>query len=128
MWEIKHNTGYNWSGIDSSITIVTLYKPIHNTSVTNGTSSLFVLIEGLMKTHSFINHNALCTYMSIKITLAILAIAAVSLTAMGSIDIVVTTAIAQNTTAGATDTSNMTTFEENMTGAGNTTSGGNWTK
>jgi len=80
------------------------------------------------QTHSFINHNYLRTYMSKKITLAILTIAALSLTAMGSIDIVVTTAIAQNTTAGATDTSNMTTFEENMTGAGNTTSGGNWTK
>ena len=53
--------------------------------------------------------------MSIKITLANLAIAALSLTAMGSIGIVVTTAIARNTTAGATDTSNMTTFEENMT-------------
>jgi hypothetical protein len=36
--------------------------------------------------------------------------------------------IAQNTTAGATDTSNITTFEENMTGARNTISGGNWTK
>jgi hypothetical protein len=81
-----------------------------------------------MKTHSFINHNALGTNMSIKITLAILAIAALSLTAMGSIGIVVSTALAQNMTAGATDTSNMTTFEENMTGAGNTTSGGNWTK
>jgi hypothetical protein len=32
------------------------------------------------------------------------------------------------THAGATDTSNMTTFEENKTGAGNTTSGGDWTK
>ena len=47
---------------------------------------------------------------------------------MGSIGIVIPTAIAQNTTTGATDTSNMTTFEENMTAAGNTTTGGNWTK
>jgi hypothetical protein len=37
---------------------------------------------------------------------------------------VTTPAIAQNTT----DTSNMTTFEENMTAVGNTTTGGNWTK
>ena len=43
---------------------------------------------------------------------------------MGSIGIVIPTAIAQNTT----DTSNMTTFEENMTAPGNTTTGGNWTK
>ena len=62
--------------------------------------------------------------MSIRTILAIVTIAAISLTTMGSIGIVIPTAIAQNTT----DTSNMTTFEENMTGAGNTTSGGNWTK
>jgi hypothetical protein len=78
--------------------------------------------------HSFINHNALCTPMSTRTILAIVTIAAISLTTMGSIGIVIPTAIAQNTTAGATDTSNMTTFEENMTAAGNTTTGGNWTK
>jgi hypothetical protein len=61
--------------------------------------------------------------MSIRTILAIVTIAAISLTTMGSIGIVIPTAIAQNTT----DTSNMTTFEENMTAAGNTT-GGNWTK
>jgi hypothetical protein len=32
------------------------------------------------------------------------------------------------THAGATDTSNMTSFEENITSAGNATSGVNWTK
>ena len=63
--------------------------------------------------------------MSIRTILAIVTIAAISLTTMGmSIGIVIPTAIAQNTT----DTSNMTTFEENMTAAGNTTTGGNWTK
>jgi hypothetical protein len=66
--------------------------------------------------------------MNTRTILAIVTIAAISLTTMGSIGIVVPTAIAQNTTAGATDTSNMTTFEENMTAAGNTTTGGNWTK
>jgi hypothetical protein len=62
--------------------------------------------------------------MSTRTILAIVTIAAISLTTMGSIGIVIPTAIAQNTT----DTSNMTTFEENMTAAGNTTTGGNWTK
>jgi len=36
----------------------------------------------------------------------------------------VNTATAQNATAGTPDTSNMTTFEENMTAAGNGTAGG----
>jgi hypothetical protein len=57
--------------------------------------------------------------MSTKITLAIIAIAATSLISMGTIGtMAVNTATAQNTTAGITDTSNMTTFEENMTAAG----------
>ena len=66
--------------------------------------------------------------MNTRTILAIVTIAAISLTTMGSIGIVIPTAIAQNTTAGATDTSNMTTFEEYMTAAGNKTTGGNWTK
>jgi hypothetical protein len=58
--------------------------------------------------------------MNTKTSLAILAIAAISLTAAGSIGTigVVSTAFAQNMTANATDTSNMTTFEENTTLAG----------
>jgi hypothetical protein len=58
--------------------------------------------------------------MNIKTTLAIIAIAAITLAGMASVGIIITTAVAQNMT-GAIDTSNMTTFEENMTGAGNTT-------
>ena len=57
--------------------------------------------------------------MSTKITLAIIASAATSLITMGTIgSITVNTATAQNATAGTTDTSNMTTFEENMTATG----------
>jgi hypothetical protein len=65
--------------------------------------------------------------MNTKTSLAILTIAAISLTAMegmGTIGVVSTT-FAQNMTANATDTSNMTTFEENTTAAGNDTSGAN---
>lgn len=52
--------------------------------------------------------------------MAILAIAAISLTVTANIDAIafVNTAVAQNMTANATDTSNMTTFEENTTSAG----------
>jgi uncharacterized membrane protein (Fun14 family) len=63
--------------------------------------------------------------MSTKIILAIIVIAITSMIAVltaGSIT--VNTATAQNATAGTTDTSNMTTFEENMTAAGNGTAGG----
>jgi hypothetical protein len=54
-----------------------------------------------------------------KTTMAILTIAAISLTVMANIDAIafVNTAVAQNMTANATDTSNMTTFEENTTAA-----------
>jgi hypothetical protein len=63
--------------------------------------------------------------MSTKTILTILAIAAISLTAMGSTIAVgvVSTAFAQNMTANATDTSNMTTFEENATASEIDTSG-----
>jgi hypothetical protein len=56
-------------------------------------------------------------------------LAAISLAAMGSIGTiaVVNTAIAQNTTPGAVDTSNMTTFEENATSTGNNTASGGMT-
>jgi hypothetical protein len=64
--------------------------------------------------------------------LAIIAIALTSVIAMGGTGIVtVNTVTAQNTTAGSTDTSNMTTFEENMTAAGVKPSTGgttNWIK
>lgn len=67
--------------------------------------------------------------MKIRTTFAVLVIAAISLTAMGSIGtfVVVNTASAQNTTAGAIDTSKMTTFEENATSAGNNTASGGMT-
>ena len=68
--------------------------------------------------------------MNTKIILAILAIAAISLTAVVSISSigVVSTAFAQNMTANATDTANVTTFEETMLNAtGNDTSGANVT-
>ena len=57
--------------------------------------------------------------MNTKTILTVLTIAAISLTAMGSVGAIaiVNTAIAQNMTANATDTSNMTTFEENTTAA-----------
>jgi hypothetical protein len=63
--------------------------------------------------------------MNTKTILAVLIIAAISLTAMGSIGaiVIVNTANAQNMTANATDTSNMTTFEENTTAAGSNPSG-----
>jgi hypothetical protein len=50
--------------------------------------------------------------MKTRPTFAVLAIAAMSLTAMGSIGsiVFVNTASAQNTAAGAVDTSNLTTF------------------
>ena len=51
--------------------------------------------------------------MKTRPTFAVLAIAAIALTALGSIGtivVVVNTASAQNTTAGAVDTSNVTTF------------------
>ena len=55
--------------------------------------------------------------MNTKTILTVLTIAAISLTAMGSVGaiVIVNTANAQNLTANATDTSNMTTFEENTT-------------
>jgi hypothetical protein len=66
--------------------------------------------------------------MKTKTTLTVLVIAAISLAAMGSIGTIAsyngdigTIASAQNTTAGAVDTSNMTTFEENATSAVNDT-------
>ena len=64
--------------------------------------------------------------MNTKIILAILAIATISLTAMVSISSigVVRTALAQNMTANASDTANMTTMEES---ARNATSGANVT-
>jgi hypothetical protein len=64
--------------------------------------------------------------MNTKIILAILAIATISLTAMVSISSigVVSTALAQNMTANASDTANMTTMEES---ARNATSGANVT-
>ena len=64
--------------------------------------------------------------MNTKTTLAVIVIASLSLAAMGSVGAiaVVNTATAQNMTANATDTSNMTTFEENTTLAG---SGGGMT-
>ena len=54
-----------------------------------------------------------------------LAIAAISLTAMGSIGTMgaVSTVFAQNMTENLTDAGNMTTFEENATATGNDTSG-----
>jgi uncharacterized membrane protein (Fun14 family) len=81
--------------------------------------------------HSFISNGAFSQH-KYKIPLAIIAIALISVIAMGSMGIVtVNTATAQNTRAGSTDISNMTTFEENMTGAGVKPSTGgmtNWTK
>jgi hypothetical protein len=64
--------------------------------------------------------------MNTKTTLAVIVIASLSLAAMGSIGAIATinVATAQNMTANATDTSNMTTFEENSTLAG---SGGSMT-
>jgi hypothetical protein len=59
--------------------------------------------------------------MNIKTRMAIIAIAAKTLAGMTSVGIIITTAVAQNMTR-VIDTSNMTTFEENITGAGNTTS------
>lgn len=56
--------------------------------------------------------------MNTKTILTVLTIAAISLTAMGSVGaIVIVNTAAQNMTANATDTSNMTTFEENTTAA-----------
>ena len=73
----------------------------------------------------FINKEVPIRGMSTKTILAILVIAAISLTAMGSTSAigVVSTAFAQNMTANATDTSNMTTFEENATASEIDTSG-----
>ncbi len=68
--------------------------------------------------------------MKTRPSLAVLAIAAIALTAMGRIGtivVVVNTASAENTIAGAVDTSNMTTFEENATSAGNKASSGGMT-
>ena len=63
--------------------------------------------------------------MNTTTSLVIIAVGAISLVVMGSIGtFAVDTAVAQNTTAGATDTSNMTTFEENATFAGNNTASG----
>jgi hypothetical protein len=64
--------------------------------------------------------------MNTMIILTILAIAAISLTAMVSISSigVVSTALAQNMTGNASDTANLTTFEES---AANATSGANVT-
>jgi uncharacterized membrane protein (Fun14 family) len=58
--------------------------------------------------------------MNTKTTLAVIVIALLSLAAMGSVGAIAidNTATAQNMTANATDTSNMTTFEENTTMAG----------
>lgn len=79
-----------------------------------------------MRGYFFINNDAAITSMNTntKTTMAILAIAAISLTVMANIDAIafVNTAVAQNMTANATDTSNMTTFEENTTLAGNASS------
>jgi hypothetical protein len=51
-----------------------------------------------------------------------------SVVAMGSMGIMtVNTVTAQNTTVGSTDTSNMTTFEENMIAAGVQPSAGGMT-
>ena len=63
--------------------------------------------------------------MNTKTTVAIIAIAAISLTAFGSINAidVISTAFAQNMTGNATGPSNMTTFEENATASGIGTSG-----
>lgn len=80
----------------------------------------------IMRGYFFINKDAPITSMNTntKTTMAILAIAAISLTVMANIDAIafVNTAVAQNMTANATDTSNMTTFEENTTLAGNASS------
>jgi hypothetical protein len=64
--------------------------------------------------------------MNTKIILTVLAIATISLTAMVSISSigVVSIALAQNMTGNASDTANMTTFEESAT---NATSGANVT-
>ena len=79
-----------------------------------------------MRGYFFINNDAPITSMNTntKTTMAILAIAAISLTVMANIDAIafVNTAVAQNMTANATDTSNMTTFEENTTSAANASS------
>ena len=58
--------------------------------------------------------------MNTKTTLAVIVIASLSLATMGSVGAIAidNTATAQNMTANATDTSNMTTFEENTTMAG----------
>lgn len=80
----------------------------------------------IMRGYFFINNDGPITSMNTntKTTMAILAIAAISLTVMANIDAIafVNTAVAQNMTANATDTSNMTTFEENTTSAGNASS------
>jgi hypothetical protein len=64
--------------------------------------------------------------MNTKTNLVVIAIAVLSIAAMGSVSAIATfnIATAQNMTANATDTSNMTTFEENTTMAG---SGGGMT-
>ena len=64
--------------------------------------------------------------MDTKTTLEVIFSASLSLVAMGSVGAIATNniATAQNMTANATDTSNMTTFEENATMAG---SGGGMT-
>ena len=64
--------------------------------------------------------------MNTKTTLTVIVIASLSLATMGSVGAIATdnTATAQNMTANATDTSNMTIFEENTTMAG---SGGGYT-
>jgi hypothetical protein len=83
-------------------------------------------LAGVVREYLFINNDAPITSMSTntKTTMAILAVAAISLTVMANIDAIafVNTAVAQNMTANATDTSNMTTFEENTTSAGNASS------
>jgi hypothetical protein len=64
--------------------------------------------------------------MNTKTNLVVIVIASLSLAAMGSLSAIATVniATAQNMTANDTDTSNMTTFEENTTMAG---SGGGMT-
>jgi hypothetical protein len=83
-------------------------------------------LAGVVRGYLFINNDAPITSMNTntKTTMAILAVAAISLTVMANIDAIafVNTAVAQNMTANATDTSNMTTFEENTTSAGNASS------
>lgn len=109
-----------WDKFSSSCTIYTKIKA----------SRIGVYLQSsladIMRGYFFINNDAPITSMNTntKTTMAILAIAAISLTVMANIDAIafVNTAVAQNMTANATDTSNMTTFEENTTSAGNASS------